>query len=129
MRRLEFVLIWAILTPLSAQTGAGAGDLGRLSEEFRALARKVNPSVVKVVAVGYRAVEEDESGETGVASRQQSSGSGVIIDRAGYVVTNAHVVMNAQRVQVTLPNLPDAAPPRASALRPTGRIVRAELVF
>jgi hypothetical protein len=31
----------------------------------------------------------------------------VIIDRAGYVVTNAHVVMNAQRVQVTLPNLPD----------------------
>lgn len=128
MRRLGFVLIWAVLTPLCAQTGAGAGDLGRLSGEFRALARKVNPSVVKVVAVGYRALEEDESGETGVATRQQSSGSGVIIDRAGYVVTNAHVVMNAQRVQVTLPNLPDAAPPRASALRPTGRIVRAELV-
>lgn len=128
MKSLGFVLIWAVLTPLCAQTGAGTGDLGRLSGEFRALARKVNPSVVKVVAVGYRAVEEDESGETGVASRQQSSGSGVIIDRAGYVVTNAHVVMNAQRVQVTLPNLPDAAPPRASALRPTGRIVRAELV-
>lgn len=128
MKSLGFMAFVAILAPMWAQTGAGAGELGRLSGEFRALARKVNPAVVKVVAVGYRALEEDESGETGVAARQQSSGSGVIIDRAGYVVTNAHVVMNAQRVQVTLPNLPDAAPPRASALRPTGRIVRAELV-
>ena len=36
-------------------------------------------------------------------SREQSAGSGVIVDRArGYVITNNHVINNAQEVVVTL---------------------------
>ncbi|MCL4795840.1 MAG: trypsin-like peptidase domain-containing protein [Bryobacteraceae bacterium] len=128
MRSAAIAVFFAFLTHLSAQNGAETRDLGQLSASFRALARQVNPSVVKVVAVGYRPLEEDETGEPGVAARQQSSGSGVIIGADGLIVTNAHVVMNAQRVQVTLPNPPEAAAPRVSTLRPSGRIVRAELI-
>jgi serine protease Do len=104
------------------------GQLSRLSSSFQDLARRVNPSVVKVVAVGYRQLGEDESDEPGVAARQQSAGSGVVIDRDGLIVTNAHVIVGAQRVQVTLPAPLDSPAPRRSALKPAGRIVRAEVV-
>ncbi len=115
--------------PAAAQAPARAAavqrPLGELSASFQELSRTVHQSVVKVTAVGYRQLEEDESEEPGVAARQQSSGSGVIIDGSGYLVTNAHVVIGAQRVQVTLPA---PASGGRSALRPLGRVVRAELV-
>jgi len=43
-----------------------------------------------------------ESGrEAALIGRQHSIGSGLIIDREGYIVTNAHVVAGAQRVRVS----------------------------
>ncbi len=102
--------------------------LSALSASFQELSRRVHASVVKVTSVGYRQLEEDESDEPGVAARQQSSGSGVIIDEGGYIVTNAHVVIGAQRVQVTLSSAPANNSPRHSTLRPSGRIMRAQLV-
>lgn len=106
---------------------ARAQTLATLSESFRDLAKRVHPSVVKVTATGFRAIDEDdELAEPGVLIRQQSSGSGVIIDAAGYIVTNAHVVSGARKIQITL------APPRddsrRSAVRPGGRVLRAELI-
>jgi serine protease Do len=38
-----------------------------------------------------------------VIGRQRAIGSGFVIDPAGYIMTNAHVVNGAQRVQVVLP--------------------------
>jgi len=103
--------------------------LERISGSFQELSRRVGSSVVKVTAVGYRQLEFEEVGEAGVAARQQSAGSGVIIDTKGYVVTNAHVVVGAQRVQVTLPaappKLPD--PQKRSAVRPMGGSCAASL--
>lgn len=119
-----------ILLPLAAQQGdrsPASPQLSDLSSSFRAISRRVNPSVVKVVAVGYRALEADESDEPGVAARQQSSGSGVIIDPNGYIVTNAHVVIGAQRVQVTLAARADDGA-RRSTLQPAGRTARGTVV-
>ena len=36
--------------------------------------------------------------------KQQGLGSGVIIDKEGYILTNEHVVANADKITVTLPN-------------------------
>src|ERR1700721_2467724 len=36
-------------------------------------------------------------------ARQHAVGSGVIVDSAGYIMTNAHVVEGAQRIRVALP--------------------------
>lgn len=106
-----------------------SGEFAALSASFQTLSRRVHTSVVKVTAVGYRQLESDETDEPGVAARQQSSGSGVIIDESGFIVTNAHVVIGAQRVQVSLPTPVENAPAvHRSAIRPVGRIVRAELV-
>jgi S1-C subfamily serine protease len=82
-----------------ALAGVGAGGVGRgaaapqaapapaaaksLQQQFVRIVRSVSPSVVQI---------ESTAG----------LGSGVIYDRAGHVVTNAHVVGDADRFRVTL---------------------------
>ncbi|MBL0159165.1 MAG: trypsin-like peptidase domain-containing protein [Bryobacterales bacterium] len=123
------ILLIAMACSLLLPAQSPQPQLEALSSSFQALSRRVHTSVVKVTAVGYRELEPEESDERGVAARQQSSGSGVIIDESGYIVTNAHVVIGAQRVQVALPTLVDGGPAaRRSTLRPSGRIVHAEVI-
>jgi serine protease Do len=43
-----------------------------------------------------------EGGGSGVLISQKGTGSGVILDRDGYIVTNAHVVEGASRIRVVL---------------------------
>jgi serine protease Do len=47
-------------------------------------------------------VGKDESRVAGFVSEQEASGSGVIVDPNGYIVTNAHVVRNARRIDVKI---------------------------
>jgi serine protease Do len=103
-------------------------SLPDLSVSFQTLARRVNASVVKVVAVGYRVLEEEESDQPGLSAKQQSSGSGIIIDPAGYIVTNAHVVLGAQRVNITIPPPPEPIETRRAAGQRAGRTVRADII-
>src|SRR5579862_5249304 len=80
-------------------------SLHKLNESVGALIKKVSPSVVQILVTGYGPLEDSERGNTGVViGRQRAIGSGFIIDPSGYIVTNAHVVNGAQRVQVVLPS-------------------------
>lgn len=67
--------------------------------DFRAAAKKVNPSVVSIDR--YNRVQtsffSDETRET-----ETGQGSGVIIDKTGIIVTNNHVVEGAEKVKVRL---------------------------
>src|SRR4029079_13293372 len=62
-----------------------------------------------------------------VIGRQRSSGSGFVIDPDGYIITNAHVVSGAQRVQVVLP-ASNADGTLATALSARSNIVPARIV-
>lgn len=68
------------------------------SEILRAVYKKVNPSVVKVINLDVVEVG-DATGEI-----PQGQGSGFVWDTEGYIVTNAHVVEGARRVQVVFYN-------------------------
>src|SRR6202795_1264450 len=92
--------------------GRSTEELRKMDQSMGELIRKVSPSVVQILVSGYGQVEESEHGNTGgVIGRQRAIGSGFIIDSSGYIVTNAHVVKGAQRVQVVLssPNSDDFA--------------------
>jgi len=99
--------------PVSAQTAkrpaATSDPLRDLNASVEELTTRVSTSVVQVIVTGYGPVDDrTRSGETGlVIGPQRSSGSGAIIDSDGYIITNAHVVTGAKRVQVVLH--PDAS--------------------
>ena len=93
----------------SAATAQDRGDntLRKLNESVDALIKKVSPSVVQILVSGYGPVESSEHGNTAtVIGRQRAIGSGFVIDPAGYIVTNAHVVAGAQRIQIVVPEGP-----------------------
>jgi serine protease Do len=78
--------------------------LARINESIDALTRKVWPSVVQILVTSYGAREDAVRGDASViVGRQRSTGSGFVIDPDGYIITNAHVVNGAQRVQIVLP--------------------------
>ena len=103
--------------------------LARMNESVDALTKKVWPSVVQILVTSYGAREEP-AGRTDtnvVVGRQRSSGSGFVIDPDGYIMTNAHVVSGAQRVQIVLP--PDNADGTlATALSGRAQLLPARIV-
>ncbi len=102
-------------------------DLRDASQQLERLAERVGPSVVQVLTLGY-ASGDLADGQRGVfIAPSRGAGSGVIVDPAGYVVTNAHVVQGAHRIQVELP-VRDSGVPGRSLVRPRPRLVGAQLV-
>ncbi len=100
--------------------------LARLSGAFESLAEQVGPAVVQIFATRYSTALRNT--ESDLLSQQQNSGSGVILDPEGYILTNAHVVQGARRVQVLLARSLRGIAGGTSLLKPRGTIVEAQIV-
>jgi serine protease Do len=126
---LSFVLVPAALHAQVAQKPVPAADpLARINESVDALTRRVWPSVVQILVTSYGAREESGRSDTSVVvGRQRAVGSGFVIDPDGYIMTNAHVVSGAQRVQIVLPSA-DADGTLATALSSKSNAVPARIV-
>lgn len=72
------------------------GMLERLNQAYRDIAAVVEPSVVHISA------HYSEQDEYGREASGLSTGSGWIFDDQGHIVTNYHVIANAQRIEVQL---------------------------
>jgi serine protease Do len=108
-----------------SRTLAGLADMSRSLEE---LAARVSPTVVQIFVTGYSAPDEDSHAAAGEPALERTSGSGVIVDGDGYIVTNAHVVENATRLEVDLPLAATGGAPGRSILTRRGRTVGAQIV-
>ena len=67
------------------------------------LIKQVAPSVVQIVVTSYGPSEEAPGRTGGSIGQRRAIGSGFVIDHEGYILTNAHVVNGAQRIQVVIP--------------------------
>jgi serine protease Do len=92
--------------------------LHQLNDSVEALVQRVSPSVVQILVSGYSSTEDTGQGQMSVViGKQRTIGSGVIVDPEGYIVTNAHVVKGAEKIEVIVPppataqNAPDTLPP------------------
>jgi serine protease Do len=113
---IRWIAAYALASlPLGAQT--------QLDDLFQTLVEKVQPSVVQVIARGL-----SESTPGGAVENRHGAGSGVIVDASGYIVTNAHVVAGARRLQVVLPVLAGDIATRRSILKPYGKTLPADLI-
>ena len=79
---------------------APPADIARLNDFLHNLAERLKPFLVQVRV--SRAVESPAEGEGGTPEERRASGSGFLIRQDGYLVTNAHVVTEAERIQVKL---------------------------
>jgi serine protease Do len=66
------------------------------------LAQSASPAVVQILVQTLGPLGEGESRSMGFVSEREATGSGVIVDPSGYIVTNAHVVRNARRIEVKI---------------------------
>ncbi|MBR3356736.1 MAG: trypsin-like peptidase domain-containing protein [Solobacterium sp.] len=81
-------------TGTSPQTTAGSAATGMTVSD---VAAKASPSVVEIITE----VTQESYGFWGGTYTAQAAGSGVILSADGYIITNNHVVENANDIQVT----------------------------
>ena len=110
---LAFLLI-VLATPGYSQTTPRQVDaaLSGLSHSFEQMVAKVSPSVVQVLARGLT---------------ERSTGSGVVVDPSGYILTNAHVIGLARHIMVLVP-APVEGRVLRSVVKPAGKLVPATVV-
>jgi serine protease Do len=111
--------------PGAARAQAEA-TLAGLSDSLEAMAQRVAPAVVQIFTEGWTA-GAGYSPEN-LLERRQSSGSGVLLDADGHLVTNAHVVAGARRIRVLVPPPADRPEGHTSILRESGPLLGAQIV-
>ena len=99
---LGLVALLLAAPPAAAQTPP-APAIGDLSRSIEATTQRVTPAVVEIFATSYRPGQGLVPRAADLVTTERASGSGVIVDPDGYIVTNAHVVAGAQRLQVEVP--------------------------
>jgi serine protease Do len=122
----------AVLLLLCVATGAAAQDrtagttppLSDLDGSIEALVRTVDPTVVQIFTTGLTPSEGIVAGQSELVTTQRASGSGVVVDAGGYIVTNAHVVRGASRIRVEIPTLSGGQ----SLLARRSRVVNAKVI-
>ena len=125
--RVAALALWLMLWVPSA-TAQDSRELAALSEALESLTGTVGPAVVQVFATAYSAGQGVLPPGAALLSQQRGSGSGVIVDPSGYIVTNGHIVADAVRVQVELALPDELTAGRRSIVAPSRRLVGAQVV-
>jgi serine protease Do len=112
MASCKFLLLLTLLLPtvVAAQTGTArpaegahqSDPLHLFNDSIQGLTEHVSGSVVQILTSGYSLSESSKTNTSAVLSPEHGTGAGVILTPDGYLMTNAHVVLNARKIRVML---------------------------
>ena len=85
----------------SARSQLPSPTLTEISRQFAVVAKAIEPSVVHIDTV-QSVNGASDAYDTSLTPQAIGQGSGVIVDEAGYILTNNHVVENASEIRVNL---------------------------
>ena len=94
------ILIMGFAAPASANPGIDY--MRKIEGAFTRIAQSVKPTVVSIQGERIKGAAQQAPQSPHPNIPTFSSGSGVIIDPAGYILTNNHVVSNTRRLRVRL---------------------------
>jgi serine protease Do len=95
---------------LQAQTvRPHTGALAEFSTAVEELCAAASPAVVRIEVRLRVPVDNADGNKAGFFAKEQASGSGVIVDSAGYIITNAHVVEGSRDISVSVADESDPA--------------------
>ena len=87
----------------AAQAKSSAGTLLGMDTALEELSAKASPAVVHIEVLSYgTSADEDDEIKNQTLAKRRGSGSGVIVDPDGYIITAFHVVKGARRIRVEL---------------------------
>ncbi len=113
--------------PVVSEPPESPNLLRAFNSSLEKLVSKVSPAVVQIIVSGYGPSEDHGHTDTARIVRQHATGTGIIVDSDGYIMTNAHVVEGAQRIRVILP-VPAADSPLEFQPIHAGQILDARLL-
>jgi len=92
-------IIWDVLrgdTPITFNYGNDGNSTSFVEGSIADIASKVTPGVVSIVT------EVNTTGFFGQTSTSTAAGTGMIVTKDGYVLTNKHVIDGASKIQIVL---------------------------
>jgi serine protease Do len=106
LRSTGIAICWAMLLPAAAidkttdpsRAAEPTNALREMNDSIERLVGRVSPSVVQVIATTHTGFEDAFANPT--LSPPSTIGSGIIVDPAGYIVTNEHVIAGADEIGV-----------------------------
>ena len=84
-----------------------AAALSEFSLAVEELCAAVSPAVVQIEVRNRAPVDNDDNHHAGFFAKQSASGSGVIVEASGYIITNAHVTEASRQIDVSVADTSD----------------------
>jgi len=128
VKAIAVALLVVLAAPAArpAQSAApAAATLRNLDTSVDQIAERVSPAVVQVLISGLGSSRR--KGEE-VIERQRGIASGVVVDPAGYVITNAHVVDGARRIRIVLSSIRTELVPGQTSFRAVQHTFEARVI-